>query len=79
MAHYKNGNKSEVIKHCGCSYEIVRAYSEETWSEEILYLGKVYEVKTNPRPAKTEAELMCVFVDGIRYASFAKFLKSKKV
>ena len=69
---------TNLIKHCGCTYEIVKKFSEETWSESILYNGEIYEINVFPRPTKTETELMCVFVNGIRYASFAKFLKSKK-
>jgi hypothetical protein len=63
-------------KHCKREYKVIQAYNEIDWIEVVEVNGKEYEILRNPRPTKTEAELMCVFVQGIKYASFAKFLKS---
>ena len=63
-------------KHCKREYKVIEAYNEINWTEIIEVNEKKYEVLRNPRPTKTEAELMCVFVGGIKYSSFAKFLKS---
>lgn len=64
------------IKHCKRTYKVITPYSNTTNIEIIEILGNQYTVTRLPRPTNTEAELMCVFVEGIRYSSFAKFLKS---
>ncbi len=71
-----NPKESVKIKHCKKEYTIVSSYNEINWTEVVEVNGKIYEVLRNPRPTKNEAELMCVFVQGIKYSSFAKFLKS---
>ena len=64
------------IKHCKKEYKVIKQYNEITNCETVEVLGEQYEIVRLPRPTKTESELMCVFVKGIRYSTFAKFLKS---
>jgi hypothetical protein len=65
-----------IVKHCGIEYKVIVPYSETTNTEVIEVNGNVYKISRLPRPTKTEAELMRVFVNGVKYNSFAKFLKS---
>jgi len=65
-----------TTKHCKREYKVIIPYSEITNIEIIDVNGKEYKVIRLPRPTKTESELMCVFVEGIKYNSLAKFLKS---
>ena len=64
------------IKHCKKEYKVIIPHNEITNCETVEVLGEQYEIVRLPRPTKTESELMCVFVKGIRYSTFAKFLKS---
>jgi len=68
--------KGSVVKHCKKEYTVLIPYSDKTNEEVISTKGKEYKIVRLPRPAKNESDLMCVFVDGIRYPSFAKFLKT---
>lgn len=68
----------KTIKHCKKEYSILVNYSEITNLEIIEFNGIVYEILRNPRPTTTEAQLICVFVNGIKYSTFAKFLKTIK-
>jgi hypothetical protein len=65
-----------TTKHCKMTYNVIVPYSEINNSEVISVNGLTYEIIRNPRPTKTESELMCVFVNGVKYNSLAKFLKS---
>lgn len=67
-----------TIKHCKKQYSVLVKYSEITNSETIEFNGVVYEILRNPRPTKEVSELYHVFVNGIKYNTFAKFLKSIK-
>ena len=63
-------------KHCKVEYTVLVNYTDDTLIEVIEVKGKQYKVVRLPRPTKTINELFCVYVDGIRYTTFAKFLKS---
>lgn len=65
-----------IVKHCKIEYKVIVPYSETANTEVIEVKGNVYEICYLPRPTKTEAELRLVFVNGIKYSTFAKFLKS---
>jgi hypothetical protein len=65
----------KAIKHCKNTYQVVVPYTDETNTEVISVNGNEYLIERLPRPTNTVSELMCVFVSGVRYASFAKFLK----
>lgn len=65
-----------TYKHCGNIYTVLVKYSDTTNEEVILFKDKKYTIVRLPRPTKTEAELACVFVNGVKYNSFAKFLKT---
>jgi len=70
---------TQIIKHCKKEYKVITAYSDNGLNNGIEVIdvkGAIYKVERLPRPAKNETELMCVIVNGIRYSSFAKFLKS---
>jgi hypothetical protein len=64
------------IKHCKKQYSVIVPYTEQSNTEVIQVNGINYTINRLPRPTKTVAELYYVFVDGIRYTTFAKFLKS---
>lgn len=69
-------NETGVIKHCKREFKVIKQYSQETNLETIEYKGQEFVIVRLPRPAKNEADLICVFVNGIKYTTFAKFLKS---
>jgi len=67
------------IKHCKREYKVLTPYSDngENYGIEVIEVkGKIYKIERVPRPAKNITELFAVFVDGVRYNTFAKFLKS---
>jgi|688.fasta_scaffold898336_2 hypothetical protein len=65
-----------MTQHCKVSYLVIEDYSDETLKQIIEINNVQYTVTYNPRPCNTEAELRCVFHNGIKYSTFAKFLKS---
>ena len=75
MENYQSEEIGKTFKHCKNIYQVVVPYTEKTNTEVISVNGNEYLIERLPRPANTISELMCVFVNGVRYASFAKFLK----
>jgi hypothetical protein len=67
---------SNTKKHCGIFYEEVTPYSDETLVQVIKVKGNEYKLTFLPRPCKADSDLFAVFHNGIRYSTFAKFLKS---
>lgn len=65
-----------ITKHCKKQYKVLVPYTDAKCIEVIEVEGKSYEIVRLPRPTKNVTELMCVFVNGIKYPTFAKFLKS---
>lgn len=63
-------------KHCKVNYTIVTPYSDETLFQIIDVNGKQYRVDYLPRPCKSVADLYAVIVNGVKYSTLAKFLKS---
>jgi hypothetical protein len=74
--YYKTTSTQKSKKHCKQEYKVLVPYSENTNIEIIEVKGKVYEIARIPRPCATYGELALVYVNGIKYYSFAKFLKS---
>ena len=70
-------NNQNNIKHCKLTYKVLIPYEGTTGKEVIEFNGVEYVIERLPRPAKNESDLMCVFVSGRRYRSFANFLKTK--
>jgi hypothetical protein len=64
------------MKHCKVQYKIVTPYSDNTLFEIIEVNGINYRLDFLPRPCKTVSDLYCVYYNGIRFSTFAKFLKS---
>jgi hypothetical protein len=69
---------NQKSKHCKVGYKVVEAYSEQTLQQKIEVDGVVYVLKYTPRPCKTISEVYAVYHNGVRYATFAKFLKTIK-
>ena len=70
---------TKSTKHCKREYKVVVPYTDNGLNNGIEVIevnGNIYKVERLPRPAKNESDLMCVYVNNIRYSSFAKFLKS---
>ena len=63
-------------KHCKVNYTIVTPYSHETLFQVIDVNGKQYRVDYLPRPCNTISDLYAVYHQGVRFSTFAKFLKS---
>jgi hypothetical protein len=71
----------KTVKHCKNEYKVIVPYSDngiENGIEIIEAKGNQYKIERLPRPTKNETDLMCVFVDGVRYRSLAFFLKQLK-
>lgn len=64
------------MKHCKIEYKVIKEYSDIDFTEIIEYKGITHEIKRVQRPCKTESELRLVFVNGVTYSTFAKFLKT---
>jgi hypothetical protein len=64
------------MKHCKVQYNIIKEYSEADNTEIVEANGIQYTVKTLPRPCATAADLYAVYINGVRYSTFAKFLKT---
>lgn len=64
------------MKHCKINYKTIINYSDETLFEIIEVNGKQYKLTFTPRPCKTVSELYAVYHNGVRFSTFAKFLKS---
>lgn len=62
-------------KHCKVSYTVISKFSEETNSFTISFSGTIYEVKKIHKPV-TVSDCYAVIVNGIKYPTFAKFLKT---
>jgi hypothetical protein len=65
-------------KHCKVSYEVVVPYTDETLFQIISVNEQEYRIDYLPRPCNTISDLYCVLHKGVRYSTFAKFLKSVK-
>ena len=64
-------------KHCKISYEVIVPFSEETNSFTIIFEGNEYIIFKNSREnMKKESDVCAVFYNGIKYSTFAKFLKT---
>jgi hypothetical protein len=69
-------NERITLKHCGVRYTIVEHFTDESSQQIIEVNGKQYVIKyKTPEERKTPADVFCIFVDGIKYPSFGKFLK----
>jgi hypothetical protein len=64
------------MKHCKVQYNVIKEYSEPGFTEIIEVNGIQYTVVRLPRPCATVADLFAVYVNGVRYSTFAKFLKT---
>ena len=64
------------MKHCKVNYKVIIPYSDETLTQVIEVKGISYEVNYLPRPCKNERDVFAVFHNGVRFSTFAKFLKS---
>ena len=62
--------------HCKIAYQVVVPYSDESYVEIIIVNGQEFKIERLPRPCTTEKDLMAVFHNGVRFPSFAKFLKT---
>ncbi len=63
------------FNHCKNQYNVIQDYSDLTNIEVILFKGVEYKIERLPRPCKNETDLRVVIVNGVKYSSFAKFLK----
>jgi hypothetical protein len=63
-------------QHCKVKYEVIVPYSDETLVEVVKVNGIEYKLDYLPRPCSTTSDLFCVFHNGVRFSTFAKFLKT---
>jgi hypothetical protein len=63
------------VSHSKIQYSVIEEYSDSTFRQVIKLKDKIYQIDYLPRPCKNESDLRCVFVNNIRYTTFAKFLK----
>jgi hypothetical protein len=63
-------------KHCKVNYETIVPYSDETLFQIIKMNEIEYKVEYLPRPCSSTSDLYAVYYKGIRFSTFAKFLKA---
>jgi hypothetical protein len=67
-----------INKHCKVQYQVLVPYSDDTFTQVIEVNGKTFTIGYLPRPCASVADLYAVIVNGVKYPTLAKFLKSVK-
>ncbi len=64
------------MKHCKIEYKVIEAYSDETLKQVIEVKGVLHTITYLQRPCQTTSDLFAVYNNGVRFSTFAKFLKT---
>jgi hypothetical protein len=67
---------NEIVKHCKKQFKVIIPYSDEGLIQVIEINGIEYKLEYLPRPCKNYSDLFCVYYQGVRFATLAKFLKT---
>jgi hypothetical protein len=65
-----------MAQHCKVKYKVITPYTDDTLFEIIEVNGQQYKLTFKFRPCKTVSELFAVYYNGVRFPTFAKFLKT---